>query len=113
MTDAPHNATATRHPRNGVTWLRHAAMAEGVSYLLLLFVAMPLKYFADMPIYVRYTGMLHGLLFILVVLLLFVVASRVPVKWLVITFVGTLIPFGPFVIDKHLKRFEASEIKAS
>ncbi|RYZ80667.1 MAG: DUF3817 domain-containing protein, partial [Proteobacteria bacterium] len=44
---------------------RKVAVAEGISYLLLLFVAMPLKYFANLHLYVKYTGWAHGLLFVL------------------------------------------------
>ena len=44
---------------------------EGMSLLVLLFVAMPLKYAADLPIVVRVVGSLHGLLFVLLVLALF------------------------------------------
>jgi integral membrane protein len=44
--------------------LRAVALLEGVSYLLLLFVAMPLKYFWEMPLAVRIVGSLHGMLFI-------------------------------------------------
>ncbi|MEP7128906.1 MAG: DUF3817 domain-containing protein, partial [Chitinophagales bacterium] len=45
--------------------LRLAGITEGISFLVLLFIAMPLKYFADIPEAVKYTGWLHGLLFIL------------------------------------------------
>lgn len=40
------------------------AIAEGISYLLLVFVAMPLKYFADLPLAVTYVGWAHGVLFV-------------------------------------------------
>ncbi len=40
------------------------AIAEGISYLLLFFVAMPLKYFADIPEAVTYVGWAHGVLFV-------------------------------------------------
>jgi len=45
------------------------ALAEGISYILLLFVAMPLKYLFDMPLAVKYTGWAHGLLFVLYIAL--------------------------------------------
>lgn len=45
-------------------WFRKIAFAEGVSFLVLLLIAMPLKYFADMPIAVTIVGGLHGLLFV-------------------------------------------------
>lgn len=40
------------------------AIAEGISYLLLVFIAMPLKYFFDYPLAVKYTGWAHGVLFV-------------------------------------------------
>ncbi len=48
-------------PRSRLRWM---ALAEGLSYLLLLFVAMPLKYWADWPLGVRYVGWAHGVLFV-------------------------------------------------
>ena len=41
------------------------SIAEGISFLLLLLIAMPLKYLADLPLAVKYVGWLHGLLFII------------------------------------------------
>ena len=46
------------------SWFRKIAIAEGVSFIILLFIAMPLKYFASLPIAVTITGGIHGLLFI-------------------------------------------------
>ena len=48
--------------------LRLIAWIEGISFLLLLFVAMPMKYLADRPSMVRILGMAHGLLFVLFIL---------------------------------------------
>ena len=84
---------------------------EGLSFLLLLFIAMPLKYFADMPMAVRYPGMAHGVLFVLFVMMLLQVA--VTNKWkLFFTFsllIATLIPFAPFFCDKKIKAMEEAE----
>ncbi|AZI26140.1 DUF3817 domain-containing protein [Pedobacter sp. G11] len=84
---------------------RKVAVAEGVSYLLLLFVAMPLKYFADMPLYVKYTGWSHGLLFVLYAATL--VLAWQEQKWkfgkAVLIFLASLLPFAPFIVDKKLK----------
>lgn len=93
-------------PASPIPWLRYTAMAEGVSYLLLLGVAMPLKYLADMPMAVKVVGWAHGLLFILLMLLLVVCFPRLKFKWTAITFIAALLPFGPFVIDHKLKRFD-------
>lgn len=84
---------------------RKIAVAEGISYLLLLFVAMPLKYFADMPWAVKYTGWAHGLLFVLYAA--FLVFTWLEYKWsfgkAVLIFLASLLPFAPFFVDKKLK----------
>lgn len=88
--------------------LRLAGFVEGLSYLVLLFVAMPLKYFANLPLAVKYVGWVHGLLFILYVLALLKVMQAH--KWNItktfVAFVMSLIPFGTFAYDKVLKREE-------
>ena len=92
--------------------LRILGNIEGVSYLLLLGVAMPLKYFCDTPEAVRVTGMAHGLLFVAYCLVL-VLCTRKS-KWSfgfgTYLFVATLIPFGTFVTDRKLKDKSAADI---
>ncbi|HEY6080147.1 MAG TPA: DUF3817 domain-containing protein [Polyangiaceae bacterium] len=86
--------------------LRWVAFAEGVSFVLLLFVAMPLKYWAGMPLAVRVVGMAHGFLFIAFVWALFQAAverSWPPKRWLA-AFISSLLPFGTFVFDRSLRR---------
>jgi integral membrane protein len=84
---------------------RKVAVAEGISYLLLLFVAMPLKYWADLPLYVKYTGWAHGLLFVLYAATL--VMAWQEQKWkfgkAVLIFLASLLPFAPFIVDRRLK----------
>ena len=65
--------------RNPVTFLRTIGLIEGVSFLVLLFVAMPLKYFAGMPLPVKIAGWIHGLLFIILVIAL--VETLFEAKW--------------------------------
>lgn len=90
---------------------RKVAVAEGISYLLLLFVAMPLKYFADMPLAVKYTGWAHGVLFIGYIACL--VMAWQETKWkfgkVVLIFLASLLPFAPFFVDKKLKDEEPVE----
>lgn len=83
-------------------------MLEGVSFLLLMGVAMPLKYFAGMPEAVKYTGWIHGLLFIgyCLAILNALVAGGISFKDSVIAFMASLVPFGPFFVDR---RFAADE----
>jgi len=83
---------------------RIVAFLEGVSYLLLLFIATPIKYIADNPEYVKMLGMPHGMLFILYVILAFLIKSDM--KWTGKTFfyvlIASVIPFGTFYVDSKL-----------
>lgn len=87
-------------------FFRLVALTEGISYLLLLFVAMPLKYLGDRPEPVRYLGWAHGFLFVLFGFLLLKVwiQYRWSFKKALFAFMASLLPFGTFVLDKHLKR---------
>ncbi len=78
------------------------AFCEGVSLLLLLFFAMPLKYFWDFPQAVSVIGMAHGILFLVYVVLAFVLYSELKwsLKTLALVMVASLIPFGTFYMDK-------------
>ena len=86
--------------------LRAFALVEGVSLLVLVLIAMPLKYFAELPIAVRVVGSLHGLAFILfVVLLARTAADRDwgPRIWL--SLLGaSVVPGGVFFVDRLLKQ---------
>ena len=83
---------------------RIIAYSEGVSYLLLLFLAMPLKYLAGLPEAVMMTGWIHGLLFILYMLAGLDVRSthQWNLRKTTQAVVASLIPFGPFILDKHI-----------
>ena len=89
---------------------RIVALLECISYILLLFIATPLKYFADDPQYVRMLGMPHGLLFIAYVVMAVLMSKDM--KWdgktLSIVLIASVIPFGTFYIDKkYLKSVNA------
>ena len=88
---------------------RMTALAEGVSFLTLLFIAMPMKYFMGMPEVVRVVGTIHGVLFLLYVGLLAMlhVRQRWSAMFSLYAFVASVIPFGTFVLDKHLRGKEA------
>ena len=86
---------------------RIVALLEGVSYILLLFLAVPIKYFGDDPQYVKLLGMPHGLLFVAYIILAFILGSKL--KWntktLLFVLAASVIPFGTFYVDKtYLKR---------
>ena len=86
--------------------LRAAGLIEGVSFLVLLGVAMPLKYFADMPAAVTVAGWLHGILFIGFFMLLLVARGDLQwtLRWTGVVLLAALLPFGPFIIDGRLRR---------
>lgn len=85
--------------------LRVVAMLEGVSFLVLLGIAMPLKYLAGQPMAVRVTGMAHGLLFILYVVTLAraVTAMQWPFRRAALLFAAAFVPCGPFLLDGWLR----------
>jgi integral membrane protein len=89
--------------------LRVIGFVEGISYLVLMGIAMPLKYFAGMPMAVKVTGWAHGVLFVAFSFaLLHVFLAR---RWSFVkgalAFIAALVPFGTFVLDKHLRQEEA------
>ncbi|TXJ08102.1 MAG: DUF3817 domain-containing protein [Acinetobacter sp.] len=93
-----------------VKTLRIVGVLEGISFLLLLGVAMPMKYIWDNPVAVKYVGMGHGVLFLLFLALLLIVCHRM--KWSLTIFVmglvAAILPFAPFLFDSKLKRLEQS-----
>ena len=85
---------------------RVIAFLEGVSYLLLLFIATPVKYMGNDPQYVKMLGMPHGILFIMYIILAFMIKAEY--TWNSIQFsvilIASLIPFGTFYVDKKYLR---------
>lgn len=85
---------------------RIIAFTEGVSFLVLLFIAMPLKYIWHIPEPVKYFGWLHGVLFVLYALLLLQV--YIVLKWsfvkALVAFLVSFLPFGTFWLDVKLKK---------
>lgn len=81
---------------------RIVALLEGVSYILLLFIATPIKYFADNETFVKLLGMPHGILFLGYIVLAIMVGQDL--KWnrktLGIVLVASIIPFGTFYVEK-------------
>jgi integral membrane protein len=95
--------------------LRVIGMWEGVSFLLLLGVAMPLKYFAGYPQAVRIVGMAHGILFLLYVLAAIHAAleHNWPWKRTALVLIASVLPAGPFVVDARILREEAKRLGES
>jgi len=85
---------------------RHTALVEAISYLILLLIAMPLKYIFDIPEAVKYMGWVHGWLFVFYFAVL--IAAAFKYRWSVLRIIyyliGSVVPFLPFVFDKKLKQ---------
>ncbi|MBT5707191.1 DUF3817 domain-containing protein [bacterium] len=99
---------------SSIELLRKVGKTEGISFLLLMGIAMPLKYAAGMPLAVTIVGWIHGVLFVAFSLVLLNALVKTPLTfaWAVLTFIAALLPFGPFVIDAKLKRFETRSTEA-
>jgi integral membrane protein len=105
-TAAPAIVRVVSPAMNALRQLRLVAWVEGLSFVLLLFVAMPLKYMAGMPLAVRIAGSVHGILFLLFIAALYRVASERewPIRRSAVAFLSSIVPFGTFVFDASLKR---------
>tara|TARA_B100000767_G_scaffold108000_1_gene103489 strand:+ start:295 stop:573 length:279 start_codon:yes stop_codon:yes gene_type:complete len=85
---------------------RLISFLEGISYLLLLFIAVPIKYIQGNELYVKILGMPHGILFIGYILLAILIQKKM--KWnlkaMVVISLASIIPFGTFYVDKKYLR---------
>ncbi|MDQ3368585.1 MAG: DUF3817 domain-containing protein [Myxococcota bacterium] len=85
---------------------RLISLIEGLSYVVLLAVAMPLKYLAHEPAAVRIVGGIHGALFVLFALAL--LAVKVQLRWSVrtcaIAMLAAILPLGAFWLERGLRR---------
>lgn len=98
------------HP---LAFLRHIALAEAVSYLVLLAIAMPLKYLADWPLGVRFVGMIHGLLFLaLCWALVQAWINKLSIKRCLTVFALSFVPIVPFFFDRRIRQWETELTKS-
>jgi len=93
-----------------LSWLRKTGIAEGISFLVLLFIAMPLKYYYNQPMAVKAVGWLHGVLFIAFLWMAWKYKNEKnkSIKWLAVALAAALVPAGTFLFDKKLKREEVT-----
>ena len=87
---------------------RMIGIAEGISFLILVLIAMPLKYIFHFPQAVKMFGWVHGALFVSFIYFAFEVfgSFKKPFSFLVKAFFASILPFGTFVLDKQLKTEE-------
>lgn len=96
-----------KSPRLSVLRALYAlGLAEGTSFLVLLLVAMPLKYLANQPAAVRIVGAIHGGLFLFYVAAILLAALLSPWKWtrVLLGLISSVVPLGPFFFDASVKR---------
>jgi integral membrane protein len=88
--------------------LKLSAFIEGWSFLILLLIAMPLKYWMGFPIATKIVGSIHGILFIWFIFALLVASyeQKWNIKFIAIAFISSLIPFGTFFLNKELVKKE-------
>ncbi|MDG1359108.1 MAG: DUF3817 domain-containing protein [Phycisphaerales bacterium] len=96
----------TMSPRLFLKLLIIACLVEGISTLVLFGVAMPMKYLAGQPEWVSVVGSLHGLLFMVVVVMFLVGRTVVPLtgRMTILGLVGAVLPLVPFYVDVLLLR---------
>lgn len=94
--------------QNPIPFLRSIAKVEAISFLVLVGVAMPLKYLAGQPLAVKVVGWIHGVLFVIFCLALLrtMLVARWPLLRSAVIFVAALLPFGPFVVDRRMVEYE-------
>ena len=93
-------------------WFRKVAIAEGVSFVALVFIAMPLKYLAKIPIAVTIAGSMHGILFISFIKLAWdlKVAGDKSAIWFGKAFLASVLPFGTFYMDHKVWKAEEQQV---
>jgi integral membrane protein len=90
---------------NAIKRFRVISAIEGISFLLLVFIAMPIKYIGENPYPVKVFGMIHGVLFIIFMISLFDAKRKASFDtgFMFQLFVLSLIPFGAYFIEKRVK----------
>lgn len=108
MTTKPDEELSASSAQKLLRVLRLTSIAEGLSYLLLLGVAMPLKYVFHHDFAVRIAGSIHGALFVVLCLmiLLALMWAKLPFKTAILVGIASLLPAGPFFADRLLKRHQ-------
>jgi integral membrane protein len=99
--------------KNPIPFLRTVGLVEAVSFIVLVRIAMPLKYFAGLPVAVKIAGSIHGALFmaLCLVLLQTMIVAKWPMGRGALVFIAALFPFGPFLIDRRMLAY-AAEFRA-
>ena len=99
--------------KNRIGFLRVIGISEGISFLVLLLIAMPLKYYFGLPMTVKIVGWLHGILFIAYIAAVLLAIKAMQWNWfsVLVALAASLIPAGTFVLDRSWKK-RAAELTA-
>lgn len=101
-------AALTLRMKSPIPFLRTLGHVEAISFLLLLGIAMPLKYVAGMPQAVKVVGWAHGVLFVALGMAL--LRTMLVAKWSLgrgaLVFAAAFVPFGPFLLDRRMAQYE-------
>jgi integral membrane protein len=99
------SAAPPRASPGGLRQLRIAALCEGISLAVLVFVAMPLKHLAGLPLAVRVVGLAHGLLFLVFCSALYrvVLERRWPARRWLSALGWSVLPLGFLALDRTLR----------
>lgn len=91
-----------------VRFLRVAGITEGISFFVLLLLAMPLKYFFHLPEMVTIVGWIHGVLFITYLgsVALAVRTMRYSFFKMAMAWAAALLPVGTFLLDREWRQRE-------
>lgn len=90
---------------------RGLAIIEGISLLVLLFIAMPLKYYADMKGVVPIVGTIHGLLFLSFMVFSLNISHKLnwSIMFWLLVFFSSIVPGGTFLMDLKLKKIKTED----
>lgn len=91
---------------NLLTLFRIVAFLEGLSFILLLFIAVPLKYLGNDDTLVKLLGMPHGFLFMGYIAIIIVLQFDNPwfKKHFILIALASVIPFGTFIVEHKLRK---------
>ncbi|WP_186578155.1 DUF3817 domain-containing protein [Aquibacillus kalidii] len=98
---------------SSINLFRFSGLIEGSSLIILLFIAMPLKYMANSPEAVTIVGSIHGALFCIYLLMIAytTITIRWAWKWPVMSVLVAFIPFGNFLLDYYIRKSNLTKNK--
>lgn len=89
-----------------INWLRRIGIAEGISFMVLVLIAMPMKYLMGIPEAVKFVGWAHGVLFMAYIVVVWFAKDAMKWSWfsVLVAWAASLIPIGTFLLDRQWKK---------